>query len=43
MCVLGDGQIFTPIELAMEAAKAKVIKDFEIYRKIRPFLVDHRS
>ena len=43
MCVVGDGQIFSPIELAMEAAKAKVIKDFEMYRKIRPFLVDHRG
>ena len=42
MCTAGDGKIFSLVEMAIEAAHAKVIKDDGRYRKLRPFLLKYR-
>lgn len=41
-CSPNDGKIYGVIELAQEGARAKVVKDFERYRKVRPILIEHR-
>jgi hypothetical protein len=42
MCTAGDGRIFSLVEMAIEGAHAKVIKDYGRYRKLRPFLLKYR-
>ena len=40
ICTLNPGEtIYGPLELAMEAAKAKVLKDLVRFRKMRIFLI----
>lgn len=41
-CSKGDGKIFSLIDLAIEAAGAKSLKDMALYKKIRPILLEHR-
>lgn len=44
-CTIGDTghKVYDPLELAIEGAKAKVIKDDARFKKIRQLLMDHRS
>ncbi len=42
MCTVGDGRIFSLVEMAIEGAHAKVIKDYGRFRKLRPFLLKYR-
>lgn len=41
-CTPGDGKIFTPVELAIQCAGAKSLKDMNLYKKIKPILLEHR-
>lgn len=34
--------MFTPVELALYGARAKAIKDLDLFNKIRPILISHR-
>ncbi len=41
-CTTDFGRIFTPVELALDCVRARVIRDVNRFKRIRPILLEHR-